>query len=44
MLGSGPVGHNIDDAMRPFTHFGMTVTPRVMFSSRDLGYAYDTAP
>jgi hypothetical protein len=43
VLGGDPVGHNIDDAMRPFTHFGMTVTARMMFSSRDLGYAYDTA-
>ncbi len=38
----GPVGHNIDDAMWPFTMLGETVTPRMMLSSRDLGYVYDT--
>ena len=43
VLGGGPVGHNIDDAMRPYTHIGMTVTPRMMLSSRELDYAYDTA-
>jgi len=43
VLGGGPVGHNIDDAMWPYTDIGMTVTPRMMLSSRDLSYAYDTA-
>lgn len=38
----GPIGHNIDDAMWPYTHLGMTVTPRMMLDSRDLGYIYDT--
>ena len=38
----GPIGHNIDDAMWPYTHLGMTVTPRMMLDSRALGYVYDT--
>ena len=38
----GPIGHNIDDAMWPYTHLGMTVTPRMMLDSRAMGYVYDT--
>lgn len=38
----GPVGHNIDDAMWPYSHLGMTITPRMMLDSRELGYIYDT--
>jgi tyrosinase len=38
----GPLGHNLDDAMWPYTHLGLTVTPRMMLDSRDLGYIYDT--
>ena len=38
----GPHGHNIDDPMWPYAMVGMTVTPRMMLSSRDLGYVYDT--
>jgi tyrosinase len=41
-VSGGPVGHNIDDAMWPYSHLGMTITPRMMLSSRDLGYVYDT--
>jgi tyrosinase len=36
------LGHNIDDAMWPFTMIGMNVTPRATLSSRALGYIYDT--
>ncbi len=38
----GAIGHNIDDAMWPYSHLGMTITPRMMLDSRDLGYIYDT--
>ena len=38
----GTVGHNIDDAMWPYSHLGMTITPRMMLDSEDLGYVYDT--
>ncbi len=38
----GPVGHNLDDPMWPYSHLGMTITPRMMLSTRDLGYVYDT--
>jgi tyrosinase len=38
----GPVGHNIDDAMWPYSHVGLTVTPRMMLDSKQLGYVYDT--
>jgi tyrosinase len=41
-VSGGPLGHNIDDAMWPYMHVGMTVTPRMMLSSRALGYIYDT--
>jgi tyrosinase len=37
----GPVGHNIDDAMWPYSHLGETITPRLMLDSAALGYAYD---
>ena len=37
----GPHGHNLDDPMWPFSHFGTTITPRMMLSSRDLGYVYE---
>jgi tyrosinase len=38
----GAVGHNIDDPMWPYSFLGMTITPRMMLDSRDLGYVYDT--
>ncbi len=38
----GPVGHNIDDPMWPYSQLGMTITPRMVLSSRDLGYIYDS--
>ena len=41
-VSGGPRGHNIDDAMWPYSHLGMTVTPRMMLASRHLGYIYDT--
>jgi tyrosinase len=41
-VSGGPKGHNIDDAMWPYDHLGMTITPRMMLSSSDLGYIYDT--
>jgi hypothetical protein len=28
--------------MWPYSHLGMTVTPRMMLTSRNLGYIYDT--
>ena len=41
-VSGGPLGHNLDDPMWPYTFLGMTVTPRMMLDSRDLGYVYDT--
>jgi tyrosinase len=43
-VSGGPVGHNIDDPMWPYTVLGMTVTPRMMLDSRALGYVYDSDP
>lgn len=37
----GPVGHNIDDAMWPYTQIGLHITPRMMLDHRALGYVYD---
>ena len=39
-VSGGPVGHNIDDPMWPYTQLGLTITPRMMLDSRTLGYAY----
>src|SRR5262249_57533508 len=41
-VSGGPLGHNLDDAMWPYTQLGLTITPRMMLSSRALGYIYDT--
>jgi tyrosinase len=41
-VSGGPAGHNLNDAMWPYTMIGMTVTPAMMLSTQDLGYIYDT--
>jgi tyrosinase len=41
-VSGGPVGHNLNDAMWPYTQLGLTITPAMMLSSKDLGYIYDT--
>jgi tyrosinase len=41
-VSGGPVGHNIDDPMWPYTQLGLTITPRMMLDSRALGYVYDS--
>jgi tyrosinase len=41
-VSGGPLGHNIDDAMWPYNFLGMTITPRMMLTSHNLGYIYDT--
>ncbi len=38
----GPIGHNLNDPMWPYSHIGLTVTPAMMFSTEALGYIYDT--
>ena len=38
----GPIGHNLDDPMWPFTHLGLTVTPGDVLDTAALGYRYDT--
>ncbi len=35
-------GHNLNDAMWPYSEIGMTVTPAMMLDSVALGYVYDT--
>ena len=41
-VSGGHRGHNLDDPMWPYDQIGMTATPRMMLSSRALGYVYDT--
>ena len=41
-VSGGPVGHNLNDAMWPYTQLGLTITPAMMLSTKDLGYIYDT--
>ena len=41
-VSGGPMGHNIDDHMWPFTHIGLMVTPGDVLDSAALGYRYDT--
>lgn len=36
----GPYGHNIDDPMWPYTHVGLTATPRMCLSTEGMGYVY----
>ena len=38
----GRPGHNLRDAMWPFSTIGLQVTPEMMLDHRALGYAYDT--
>jgi tyrosinase len=37
----GPHGHNIDDAMWPYTHIGLTATPRMCLSTEGMGFRYE---
>jgi tyrosinase len=41
-ISGGPIGHNLDDHMWPFSHIGLMVTPRDVLDSTALGYRYDT--
>jgi len=41
-VSGGPIGHNLDDHMWPFSHIGLMVTPRDVLDSTALGYRYDT--
>lgn len=41
-VSGGPVGHNLNDPMWPYSHIGLTITPKMMLDSRALGYVYDT--
>jgi tyrosinase len=41
-VSGGPIGHNLDDHMWPFSHIELMVTPRDVLDSTALGYRYDT--
>lgn len=38
----GPVGHNLHDAMWPYSQVGLTVTPAMLLDSQALGYRYES--
>jgi tyrosinase len=41
-VSGGPVGHNLNDPMWPYSHIGIEATPAMMLDSTALGYVYDT--
>jgi tyrosinase len=40
-VSGGPVGHNLNDLMWPYSHIGIEATPAMMLDSTTLGYVYD---